>query len=156
MLTTDRPHMPGYGIAPGSAGLLPWSWAEERLAAAARYWVITVSPDGAPHAMPVWAVWLDDAIWFSTGGRSRKARNLRAESRCAVHPDSDDPVVVNGTAELVAEPAALQRMIGAYREKYREPPPGPAENPIVRVRPHTVIGLVEADFTTSPTRWRFG
>jgi PPOX class probable F420-dependent enzyme len=154
--TADRPHLPGYGVTPASAGLLPWSWAEERLAAATRYWVVTVSPGGAPHAMPVWAVWLEQAIWFSTGGRSRKARNLRAEPRCVVHPDGDDPVVVNGTAELVAEPAALQRMIDAYREKYPEPPPDPGENPIVRVRPHTVIGMVEADFTTSPTRWRFG
>ncbi|MCR6486010.1 hypothetical protein M8542_24585 [Amycolatopsis sp. OK19-0408] len=29
----DRPHLPGYGIAAGPAGLLPWSWAEERLRA---------------------------------------------------------------------------------------------------------------------------
>ena len=101
MPTADRPHMPGYGIAGPDAGLLPWSWAEERLRAAPRYWVVTVSPDGAPHAMPVWAVWLDDALWFSTGGRSRKARNLRAEPRCVVH--TDDPLVVNGVAEVVTD-----------------------------------------------------
>ena len=35
----DRPHMPGYGIrgpAEGS-GLLPWSWAVERLRAARNF-----------------------------------------------------------------------------------------------------------------------
>jgi len=43
--------MPGYGIAgPGEGrGLLPWSWAEERIAAARRYWLATVAADGAPH-----------------------------------------------------------------------------------------------------------
>ena len=56
MPTADRPHMPGYGIAGPEAGLLPWSWAEERLRDAWRYWVVTVSGDGEPHAMPVWAV----------------------------------------------------------------------------------------------------
>ena len=155
MPTADRPHMPGYGIAGPDAGLLPWSWAEERLRDARRYWVVSVSAAGEPHAMPVWAVWLDDALWFSTGGRSRKARNLRAEPRCAVHTDGEDPVVVNGTASFVGEEAAVARMIEAYGAKYPELPPDPAENPIVRVTPSTVIGLVEAEFATSPTRWTF-
>ena len=153
MPTADRPHMPGYGIAGPDAGLLPWSWAEERLSAAPRYWVVTVSPGGAPHAMPVWAVWLDEALWFSTGGRSRKARNLRAEPRCVVH--TDDPLVVNGVAEVVTDESEIERMSEAYAAKYPERPPDPEANPIVRVAPRTVIGIDERDFTTSPTRWRF-
>ena len=147
--------MPGYGVAGPDAGLLPWSWAEERLRDAWRYWVVTVSAGGEPHAMPVWAVWLEDALWFSTGGRSRKARNLRREPRCVVHTDGEDPVVINGTASFVSDEAAVARMTGAYGEKYPELPPDPAANPIVRVQPSTVIGLVEAEFATSPTRWRF-
>lgn len=152
MPTADRPHMPGYGIAGPDAGLLPWSWAEERLRGAWRYWVVTVSAGGEPHAMPVWAVWLDDALWFSTGGRSRKARNLRGEPRCVVHTEGADVVVVQGTASFAGDAA---RMIEAYAAKYPEPPPDPAENPIVRVAPLTVIALDEREFTTSPTRWRF-
>jgi nitroimidazol reductase NimA-like FMN-containing flavoprotein (pyridoxamine 5'-phosphate oxidase superfamily) len=152
MPTADRPYLPGYGIAGPDAGLLPWSWAEQRLRDAWRYWVVTVSDDGAPHAMPVWAVWLDDALWFSTGGRSRKARNLRAEPRCVVHTEGPDVVVVHGTAELHADASA---MLDAYRVKYPELPPDPRANPIVRVRPAVVIGLDEREFTTSPTRWRF-
>jgi nitroimidazol reductase NimA-like FMN-containing flavoprotein (pyridoxamine 5'-phosphate oxidase superfamily) len=151
MPTADRPHMPGYGVAGPDAGLLPWSWAEERLREAWRYWVVTVSAGGEPHAMPVWAVWLDDALWFSTGGRSRKARNLRGEPRCVVHTEGPDVVVVNG----VAEEGDLARMAGAYGAKYPELPPDPASNPIVRVRPVSVIGIDEREFATSPTRWRF-
>jgi hypothetical protein len=152
MPTADRPHMPGYGIAGPDAGLLPWSWAEKRLREAWRYWVVTVSEDGAPHAMPVWAVWLDEALWFSTGGRSRKARNLGTEPRCVVHTDGADVVVLHGTAEIADDVA---RMLDAYGAKYPELPPDPAENPIFRVRPSMVIGLDEREFTTSPTRWRF-
>ena len=84
-------------------------------------------------------------------GRSRKARNLRAEPRCVVHSEGPDVVVVNG----VAEQGALAPIIEAYRAKYPELPPDPAENPIIRVRPVTVIGIDEREFTTSPTRWRF-
>ena len=38
--------MPGYGVQPATegTGLLPWSWAEERLTAAHEYWVATGSP----------------------------------------------------------------------------------------------------------------
>ena len=101
------------------------------------------------------AVWLDDALWLSTGGRSRKARNLRGEPRCVVHTDGEDPVVVSGVAEVVTDDAAIERMSEAYGAKYPELPPDPAANPIVRVAPVTVIGIDEREFTTSPTRWRF-
>jgi PPOX class probable F420-dependent enzyme len=151
----DRPHMPGYGVAGPEAGLLPWSWAEERLSSAARYWIASVSPDGAPHATPVWAIWLDGHIWFSTGGRSRKARNLREESRCVVHTDGEDPVALEGIAEFVTDTAAVDRMVARYTAKYPAPPPDPAANPIIRVRPLRVFGLVESEFSTSPTRGTF-
>ena len=149
--------MPGYGIAgPGEGrGLLPWSWAEERIASARRYWLATVAADGAPHVMPVWAVWLERGIWLSTGGRSRKARNLRAEPRCAVHVDGEDPVIVHGVAEIVGDAAAIARMAEAYAAKYGDPPPDPSANPIVRIRPTWAFGLVEREFATSPTRWSF-
>jgi hypothetical protein len=40
----SRPHMPGYGLLgpDQGSGLLPWSWAEERLSASHDYWVATV------------------------------------------------------------------------------------------------------------------
>jgi general stress protein 26 len=151
-MQSGRPHMPGYGIAASTDGLLPFSWAEERLAGADRYWVGSVSPDGAPHVMPVWAVWFESALWFSTGGRSRKARNLLERPACTVHPDGEDVVVLNGIAQLATDVAA---MLEAYKAKYAETPPAPAENPIFRIRPTTVFGLVESEFSTSPTRWRF-
>src|SRR5580704_19411496 len=98
-----RPFMPGYGMLPAGegTGLLPWSWAESRLRDSHDYWLATAWPDGRPHVMPVWAVWLDGCLWFSSGGRSRKARNLRARDSCVITTDqAREPVILEGRAEL--------------------------------------------------------
>ena len=160
-MDTDRPYMPGYGVqAPTEGtGLLPWSWAEERLVASHDYWLASVWPDGRPHVMPVWAVWLDGALWFSSGGRSRKARNLLADPRCTITTDdATNPVVVEGTAERVTDRAQLEAGLAAENAKYGTDYGEElivAENPWFRVRPHWVFGLASDDFTGSPTRWRF-
>ena len=75
--------MPGYGTQPEGegGGLLPWSWAEERLVRSHDFWLATVTPHGAPHLMPVWAVWHEGQLWFSSSNGSRKARNLGSEPR---------------------------------------------------------------------------
>jgi PPOX class probable F420-dependent enzyme len=158
----DRPFMPGYGIAGPEAGsgLLPWRWAEDKLAASQEYWVVTVRPDGWPHAMPVWGVWDAGALYFGSGGRSRKVRNLAADPRCVVTvADTTDPVVVRGTAEFLQEPAVLARTIALINEKYSTHYSvdflDPTVNATVRVRPSVGVGLVQEDFGGSPTRWRF-
>ena len=93
--TASRPYMPGYGIAEpeDGQGLLPWSWAEERLVSSHDYWVATSRPDGRPHLMPVWGVWFDDAWWFSSGRRSlapagRTWPRRRQSPRPRCHRDS--------------------------------------------------------------------
>ena len=152
--------MPGYGLAPadGGDGLLPWSWAARRLKRARHYWVATSRPDGSPHLAAVWGLWRDDAFHFSTGGRSRKARNLAANPRCVVTPEqATESVVVEGVAEPVTDPAALAALQAAYRAKYGEGFPDPAQNPVFTVRPGVVFGIIgrEPEFTTMATRWVF-
>jgi len=55
----SRPQAPGYGFPKGKKGLLPWSWAEERLKKSHNYWITTVKPDGSPHTMVVWGLGQD-------------------------------------------------------------------------------------------------
>lgn len=144
----SRPSMPGYGILPADAGggLLPWDWAVERLQRAHNYWVATTRPDGSPHLAAVWGVWFDGAVCFSTGGRSRKARNLAAEPRCVVTPEgAGESVVLEGTAERVTDPGQIARLTAAYLDKYGSGFPDPDENPLFAVNPRVVIGLVELD-----------
>ena len=160
--TPGRPHMPGYGIV-GPAegrGLLPWSWAEERLTTSHDYWVATARPDGRPHLMPVWAVWDGRALWFSSSVGSRKARNLAAEPRCSIATDNAwEPVVLEGIASVVADSDALARFITLENDKYGTDYNvdflDPAVNATFRVEPSWVFTLTEDDFTGSPTRWSF-
>jgi PPOX class probable F420-dependent enzyme len=155
--------MPGYGVgeAGEGSGLLAWQWAEERLTASRNYWVVTVWPDGRPHAMPVWGMWDGGALWFSSARGSRKVRNLRNEPRCVVTTeDPVEPVVLEGTAEIVADAPVLDRVIALMNDKYATDYTvdflDPSVNATVCVRPRWAFGLVEEDFTGSPTRWRFG
>jgi general stress protein 26 len=151
-----RPHMPGYGVvdAHGGKGLLPWSWAVDLLSKARNYWFVTTRPDGRPHAMPVWGVWLASRFYFSTGGQSRKAKNIAANPRCVVGLDRDlDAVVVEGLAGLVAGVKLRQQFIDAYAVKYDWDMTG-FEEPVFVVRPLVVFGFAEGLEETA-TRWIF-
>ena len=155
-----RPYMPGYGIQgpDEGSGLLPWTWAVERLTASHDYWVATVDGDGKPAVMPVWGAWIDDAVWFSSSPGSRRARNLALDARCAVTTDNAlEPVVVEGVAVRVDDRAAVQTFTDAINAKYDEQIAVDffAENALFAVRPKVVLALIEADFAGSPTRWQF-
>lgn len=154
--------MPGYGVLPAGegSGLVPWSWAEERLVRSRDYWIATRRPDGRPHLSPVWGVWRDGALEWSCSARSRKALDLAADPRCsAATADPEQPVVVDGTAEVVADRDELVAFTaaanGKYDGGYGDVALDTATVTAFRLRPATVIALDEADFTGSPTRWRF-
>jgi hypothetical protein len=159
----DRPSMPGYGVAAADegSGLLSWTEAERRLTVAHDYWCATVCPDGRPHVMPVWGVWLDGRLWFSSGLRSRKARNIAADARCTVTTDdARDPLVVEGRAERRADATAIEAFVAAMNAKYGAGMTtefqDPAVNGTFAVRPVRAFGLSGDDFVGSPTRWTFG
>jgi nitroimidazol reductase NimA-like FMN-containing flavoprotein (pyridoxamine 5'-phosphate oxidase superfamily) len=155
--------MPGYGILPPEegTGLLPWSWAEDRLSASRNYWVVSTWPDGRPHAMPVWGMWHEDSFWFSSSKSSRKSKNLTTNSRCVVTTeDAENPVVVEGIAELLTSPEHLATLLALENAKYATDygleMVDPVANSCFRVRPLWAFGLQSGDFTGSPTRWEFG
>jgi hypothetical protein len=96
-----RPYAPGYGLPETSRGLLPWSWAEQRLKKSHNYWITTVKPDASPHTMVVWGLWQDGRFLFSTGRESRKARNLAQNQNCIVCNElANEAVIVEGVAEI--------------------------------------------------------
>ena len=160
--TASRPHMPGYGIVEATEGsrLLPWSWAEKRLSESHDYWLSTIRPDCRPHIMPVWGVWNESRLWFSSSLASRKARNLLNDPRCTIATDNAlEPVVMEGTAERVTDLKLLARMLELenrkYSTNYGTEMLDLEANAWFRFRPRWAFGLMESDFTGSPTRWRF-
>jgi hypothetical protein len=158
----SRPFMPGYGIvgpAEGS-GLLPWSWAQDRLTRSHDYWLASVTPDGRPHVMPVWGVLLEDRLWFSSANGSRKARNLVRVPYCSLTTDDPaEPVVAEGPVERITDMTSLERMLAAENEKYDTDygmeMVDPALNSCFAMAFERVFGLASSDFTGSPTRWTF-
>ena len=165
MPTSDRPGMAsGYGLLPESEGkgLLPWSWAAERLERARNYWVASTRPDGRPHVMAVWGVWMEDAFYFGTDPASVKGRNLRANPSIAVHLESGDEVVIlEGVVEVVVERMVLGRLYQLYGAKYAialgpQTPDDPGDYPYtLRLRPQRALAWLESDFPGTATRWRF-
>ena len=150
-----RPYMPGYGISTTKKSMLPWKWAEDRLRKSRQYWMVTVRPDGRPHVMPVWGLWRDDGFYFSTGGRSRKARNLAVNPNCIVcNEDAEQGVIVEGRASVWRDEARLEDFAREYQKKYKWDIRGMKE-PLYRVTPRVVFGLYEKKFPTTATRWLF-
>jgi hypothetical protein len=110
--------------------------------------------------MPVWGVWFDGGLWFSSGLRSRKARNLAADPRCTLTTDdARDPVVVEGTAERITDARRIAAFVDAVNAKYDGGMTVEFQDPEVNgtyaVRPRQVFALSGDDFPGSPTRWRF-
>jgi pyridoxine/pyridoxamine 5'-phosphate oxidase len=150
-----RPHMPGYGLPKGTKGLLPWSWAEQRLKKSHNYWITTVRPEGAPHTMVVWGLWIDGALYFSTGKQSRKARNLTQNPRCIVCTErADEAVIVEGEALLTQDSSAI-KFFSQYEKKYKWDMSDMQSEPIYRVSPRVAFGLFEKKFMQAATRWKF-
>jgi nitroimidazol reductase NimA-like FMN-containing flavoprotein (pyridoxamine 5'-phosphate oxidase superfamily) len=118
----SRPHMPdGYGTPDTDEGLLPWSWAVERLERARNYWFSTTRPDGRPHAMPAWAAWIDGTLYFEGSPQTRRAQNIAANPHVSIHLESGDEVVIlEGVAHETGKPerALAERLAAVFTEKY--------------------------------------
>jgi pyridoxine/pyridoxamine 5'-phosphate oxidase len=147
--------MPGYGVPKGRKGILPWSWAEQRLKKSHNYWITTVRPDGSPHTMVIWGLWIDGAFYFSTGQESRKAKNLARNPKCIVcTEDSSEAVVVEGEARRVHDSPDL-KFFARYEKKYDWDMSEMQKEPIYAVRPRVAFGLYEKKFQNAATRWNF-
>jgi len=163
MLTpaSSRPDVPeGYLLEPTetSHGLLPWSWADERLDGRYIWWLATVRPDSRPHLMPVWAVWLGDGVAFSTSGTSRKAKNIAANPNVSITPErGSESVIIEGVVETLPD-SQRQAFFDAYL-KYYKLDVSEMQDPVNVVRPKTVFGFVDEEgdhgFPHTATRWSF-
>ena len=157
--------MADYGVPTDVDGALPWVWASERLERCRNFWIVTVDHAIAPHAMPVWGVWIDadERFFFSTSPNSLKARNIADNPRVVVAADDTvECVSMEGLATRLDAGPVADTYIARYVEKY-EPDPVKAEamvgfvgsHAMFIVRPVRAIGIIEREdeFAARATRW---
>ncbi len=160
--------MPGYDVPTDDDGVLPWSWADERLTRSRNYWLVTASVAARPHALPVWGVWSSEhgVFWTSCGPESRKARNLAANPQCTVAPDDTvECVSLEGRAAALIEAAGVELAVAAYVAKYAAEVGGDVEefagfirsNALFEVIPERAFGVIERpdEFSARATKWVF-
>jgi nitroimidazol reductase NimA-like FMN-containing flavoprotein (pyridoxamine 5'-phosphate oxidase superfamily) len=132
-------------------------------------WLATVHPDGRPHVMPIGVLFVDDAFYFNTGPKSRKARNIARNPSSVITIATDDfDIVVQGPAKRIVDPGRLQTIADAFKKggweptvveggltaKYSAPSAGPPPWNVYEVRPETIFALGTAE-PYGATRWKF-
>ena len=150
----------GYGTSGGPETLRPWSDVEARLRGAANYWITTVGPDARPHARPIDGVWVDGALCFGGSPDARWVRNLLANPAISVHlPSEAEAIIVEGTAELITDPAhpLAAPSMAASKAKYPQYVSGAAGpfRPFWALRPATAYAWTLEGFPRGATRFRF-
>lgn len=130
---------------------LPWAWVEERLLDTWNYWLATASEARGPHVRPIWCVWWEGALLFTSSASSRKVRDLEADPRATIHLELVREVVVleGRIAETSAGPAAT----AAYAAKYDWLPP--AGQGWYSLRPGSVYAALEETYPASATHFGF-
>jgi hypothetical protein len=152
---------------------LPWTRARDALAASrgpgVTFFLGTVRPDGRPHAAGLGAVWAHEGMWFVTGPRTRKARNLAGNPACTLScrlPGID--LVLEGQADRVTDRDTLERLAAVYRDSgwpaevegeaftapYSAPSAGPPPWHLYRFSIHTAFGVAGIE-PYGASRWSF-
>src|SRR5215469_11335192 len=106
-----------------TAHAAPWPDAVARLEQAPLFWVSSVRLDGRLHVTPVVAVWMDGALYFSSGPAEQKSKNLAANPHCAVITGCNTwnegvDIVLQGDVEIVRDLPQLQKVADVFFAKY--------------------------------------
>jgi general stress protein 26 len=154
-----------------TAGPVGWVAVEHELASAGLSWLTTVRPDGRPHATPLITVADGPTVYFCTGPKEQKARNLTGNPHVVLTTGRNDlhgglDVVVQGETERITDEVELQRLADAWLAKYgeewhfevgyrvfRHSAGGGGAAWVFAIRPRTIYGFGKDPY--SQTRWRF-
>lgn len=104
--------------------------------------LVTLRPDGTPHAVPVGFTW-DDAtrvarVICSAG--SVKARNAADAGRAALcQVDGRRWMTLEGRVTVRSDPASVADAVARYAERYRPPRPNP-ERVVLEVAVDAALG----------------
>ena len=117
----DRPIMPeGYGVE-SATEVVAWETVVVKLTESKNYWLATTRPDGRPHVVPRWGVWVDDMFWYDGSPDTLHVRNLSGDDRCSLHLESGSDVVIVEGRSIQARPIKGElgvRLAAEYARKY--------------------------------------
>ena len=115
-----RPQFPkGYVDKPVS--YLTWDWVAAQLAESKHYWLCSVRPDGRPHVVPRWGVFLDEKFYYDGSPETRHSRNLQLNPNVALHLESGmEAIILEGIAKPAGKPSAefAKRLSQEFKRKY--------------------------------------
>jgi uncharacterized pyridoxamine 5'-phosphate oxidase family protein len=155
----------------GEPAIIPWSKAVEQLSESQKFWLATVDPDGHPHVVPLFSVWFEGCLYFTSNPDVRKARDLAQNPHCVMTTAGKTlDLVVEGEAVKITDDEMLKRVAEVYKSKYDWPitvenhaysaPYGapsagkpPYELYQVRLKKAFAMGSSEPPY--GATRWRF-
>ncbi len=91
---------------------------DSRLLTERNIWLATVRPDGRPHLVPIWFVWVHERIYICTEGSSVKVKNIAANPRAsAALEDGNKPIIAEGRAIILQRPYP-DGVIDEFKQKY--------------------------------------
>jgi len=117
---TTRPKFPK-GYADNPASFLTWDWVAAQLTDARHYWLCSVRPNGNPHVVPRWGVFLDDKFYYDGSPETRHARNIAENPHVSLHLESGEKaIILEGTSEPAGKPNPefAQRLAESISKKY--------------------------------------
>ena len=154
-----RPIFPkGYVDKP--VAFLSWEWVAERLIESKHYWLCSVRPNGRPHVVPRWGVFLDNRFYYDGSPETRHARNIMENPHTTLNLESGtEAIILEGTTAPAGKPSPElgKRLAQAYR-KYKDVGYSPKPNSwdeggLYVFTPRQCIAW--SNFTQNPTKFVF-
>lgn len=118
----SRPKLPK-GYADNPASYVDWEWVAEQMTDSKNYWLSSVRPDGRPHVVPRWGVFIDNKFYYDGSPETRHAQNIMRNPNVSLHLESGDQVVMMEGISKPAEkptPEFANKLAEAIGNKYGE------------------------------------
>jgi hypothetical protein len=121
-IKTTRPTIPpGYVDNPKS--FVTWEYVVQRLSESKNYWLASTRPNGRPHVVPRWGVFVDEKFYYDGSPNTRHARNIAENPYVSLHlEDGDQAIIAEGTSAPAGKPARelAEKLSAAFCAKYKE------------------------------------
>jgi len=100
----SRPKLP-QGYADNPVSYVDWEWVAAQMNDAKHYWMCSVRPDGRPHVVPRWGVFIDNKFYYDGSPETRHAQNIMENSQVSLHLESgSQAVIMEGSSKPAGQP----------------------------------------------------